>query len=911
MGRQRVFWLVLAIIIGATPALAQVQDLRVPDLDVLALPANLTARVSRVLPSKPGDTFLQLTNGMTVLVRENHASRVVSCQILVKAGSINEGNHFFGGLSHYLEHVVAGGSTRSFTEMEAREALNSLGGASNAYTSYDSTVYYINTTSAHYRKALKLLLSYVSESLLDPKEVSREKAVIQQEFKLGETDAGRQLWQLFSQTAYLKHPVRHPVLGYEEVFVNVSREDLLDYYHQRYVAQNMVVTVVGDVDTAEAVRAILELSKDMVRGFNPPTVIEEEPAQNSSRWAEKTFPPARLTTMMVGFHTISLTHPDLYPLDLLAIIIGKGRTSRLYSELKDRRELVLSVDSFSWTPSYAPGLFGFSFSLDRDKVDPTLAALWQAVEQVKSSPVEPGELEKAKRQITADFVFSKQSMAEMASSLASSLAATGDPYFDSSYVERIKAVSPEDIQRVARDYLKREASTVAVLSPPQKSSDARVNTATGSVGEITKVRLGNGLTVLLKRNATVPIVDFQVFGLGGQLFEPADQSGISNFTMALLTKGTKQRSKRQIAETVEQLGGHLSSGSGKNTYYVSLSLLKEDYETGLGLLADLLMNPSFPQTEIDKQRQDTLLSIRRLDEDWQSEVERLFRRHYYGAHPYGRDLIGTEASVKEMNRSGIQTFYEGMVMPNNAVMAVFGDIDPGELVSKVESIFGTWHRGKPFRPKEQKVAARLAADTSVQKKTDKVSAAIFVGTNGMTVKDADRAVLDVIDAVLSGIGYPSGWLQEALRGGDRSLVYVVHGFPSYGLDGGYFGVVAQTTMSNYRKVVEIILDKLEKIQREPIAPGELEAAKNMCITMHEMGLESNGAQASSAAVNEVLGLGFDWDSSYPESIGGVSAEDVRRVARKLFRHHMLVSTIPEHPVETVIQPEAREHLHEN
>lgn len=906
----RVYILLVVVILSfGVPGFAQTEPLHIPDLDSLALPETLVGRVSNVLPSKPGDTFVQLRNGMTVLIRENHTSRVVSTQILVKTGSIYEDKYFFGGLSHYLEHVVSGGSTRSFTEAEAQRTLKSLGGASNAYTSYDQTAYFINTTGEHYREALKLLFSYVSESLLDPAEVVREKAVIQQEFKLGETNPRRQLWQLFARTAYLKHPIRHPVIGYEDVFVTISRDDLLDYYRKRYTPQNMVVTIVGDVQAAEALKAVLELSNKMMRTFNPPVVIEKEPIQTTARWAERFFPPARLTTMMIGFHTVPLNHPDLYPLDLMAIILGQGRSSRLYLDLKDKKGLVLSVSASSWTPSYAPGLFSFSFSLDRDKVKPTLAATWEEVARIKKNLVKKNELEKAKRQVIADFTFSKQSASGMASSLASSFAATGDPYFDSLYVERIKGVSREDIRRVAQTYLRRQASTVAILSPPRSQTKEAEEELRGTAGKIRKVTLDNGLTVLMKRNPAVPIVNFQVFGLGGQRFEPENLRGIGSFTMELVTKGTQSRSKREIAETIEKLGGSLDAGSGRNTYYASLDVLKDDAEIGLELLADVLQNPRFSEEEIEKQRKDTLLAIRRLDESWQNEVARVFRQHYYGQHPYGNDIIGTKETIRGVSRGDIMNFFQQTVMPNNAVLAVFGDIDPEAMAEKVKSAFGKWRPGKVVAPVIPKAVALLTATEQVRKKTEKVSAAIYLGTNGMTLKDPERPTLDVIDAVLSGISYPSGWLQEALRGGDRSLVYVVHAFPSSGIDGGHFGIITQTTMANYEKVVAIILEKLEKIKQKPLEPEELAAAKDMIITMHEMSLETNGAQARSAAVNEVLGLGYDWDARYPELVEQVSAEDVFTVARRLFQHHLLVSAIPEKPVEAIIPPEQRQRMH--
>jgi zinc protease len=637
--------------------------------------------------------------------------------------------------------------------------------------------------------------------------------------------------------------------------------------------------------------------------------LNTEPAQTTPRWVEKSFPPARLTTMILGFHTVPLSHPDLYPLDVMAIILGQGRTSRLYRSLKDREDLVLSVSASSWTPSYAPGLFDFSFTLDGKKIEPTLAAVWDEVALIKKKLVKKSELEKAKRQIIADFTFSKQSAAGMASSLATSYAATGDPYFDSLYVERIKAVSREDIRRVARTYLRQDASTVSILSPPRKPTEKPKAALQSPAAKISKVTLENGLTLLLKRNPAVAIVNFQVFGLGGQRFEPEDLTGVSSFTMELLTKGTGARSKSDIAATIESLGGSLDSGSGRNTYYVSLSLLKDDAEIGLELLADVLQNPSFPEKEIDKQRTDTLLAIRRLDESWENEVARIFRRHYYQQHPYGNDIIGSEEAINKMSRGNIMNFYQQMVMPNNAVLAVFGDIEPEEMVAKVKSALGKWQPGKVAEPDISKTVTPLTRSERVKKQTDKVSAAIYLGTNGITVEDPERPTLDVIDAVLSGIGYPSGWLHEALRGGNQSLVYVIHAFPSAGIDGGHFGIITQTTMANYDKVLEIILAKLQKIHQQPLNSEELATAKDMVVTMHEMSLETNGAQARSAAVNEVLGLGYDWDARYPELVDQVSAEDVLKVARKLFQHHLLVSAIPEKPVETIIPPEQKQRMH--
>jgi zinc protease len=879
------------------------------EVPTLSLDQEYAAFVENALPSQPGDLFVQLKNGLKVLVREVHTSRVVSCQVLVKAGSINEDEYFFGGLSHYLEHIVSGGTTSKLTEEEIKELLRSMGGASNAYTSYDRTVYFINTTAEHYKKALQLLVSYVSDCQLAESEYRREKPVIQQEFKLGENNVSRQLWYLFMKTAYQRHPIRHPVIGYEDVFVTITRDQLVDYYRRNYTPENIVVTVVGDVNRFEVLEEVISMVKDFKMVSREPLVIPREPPQVGPRWAEREFPPAQLTQMNVGFPSVSLEDQDLYPLDVLAIILGRGRTSRLYATVKDRKQLVLSIGASNWTPHYARGIFIISMALKHDNVHKALEGVLQEVEEIQSNLIPESELEKAKKQVTADHIFGKQAADDVASSLASSYIATGDPYFDDLYVEGIQNVTTEDVRRVAREYLRRERITAALLRPPQPKKVEEGAISSRHLSEIEKRVLSNGMTLLLRENAALPIVTFQLFGKGGQRYEPAQQPGISLFTMELLTKGTKTRSKYQIAKEMEEIGGSIDSSSGRNTYSVSVSVLREDFEKGLEILSDVVINPSFPEEEIEKQRGDTLLAIKRIDESWEQEVTRLFRRNFFREHPYRNDLVGTEESVKLFSRGDVVDFYRRLVIPNNMVLAVFGDIEREKVAQRVEERFGNLKRENLIRPNLKEETAPLVQDKLVEKVNDKSSAAIFVGFNGMSIYDADRPSLDVIDAILSGIGYPSGWLHEALRGGDQSLVYYVHAYPNYGIDGGYFGVITQTTMANYQKVIDIISEKVRKIQEGPVNEDELELAKRMVITMHDLGLETNGSQAFSAAVSEVLGLGFDWDRRYRDLIGGVTKEDVQRVARRVFKHRLLATTIPKNPVEAVIPPEKKDRMH--
>jgi zinc protease len=851
--------------------------------------------VERVIPSKGSDLFVVLKNGLTVLIRENHASDVVSCQILVKTGSIYEGDRMGGGLSHYLEHVVAGGTTSRHTENEIKQKIQAMGGASNAYTSYNQTGYYIDTTSDHYKDALDILFETMTDCQFNETEYLREKPVILQEFQLNENSPGSVLWYLFMKTAYRKHPVRIPVIGEKDIFLTMDKEDLIAHYRKWYSPPNFVVTVVGHVNKEDAFSEVLALAESLKAEPQAPYFLPDEPAPLSEKKVEKFSPISKLTRVMVGFRTIPLTDSDLYPLDVLAVILGDGRTSELYREVKDKKELVLTIDASSWTPSFVAGQFLVSMSLDAANLDGAMETMWKVLNDIRENGVDSEALERAKKKVAADHIFGNQTAASQGRQLASDWTAAGDPYFSDKYVERIQSVTAEDCRRAAKKYFKRQCMTTAVLRPAAGApQEAKTEPAAPMEvgGQVIKDTLSNGMTLLLKKSPSVPIVTLQFFAKAGLRFEPTNVPGISRFMASLLTKGTQTRTKHEIAKRLEDIGGSIASGSGNNAIFVNATVLKDDFDQGLDVLADVVMHPSFPKDEIEKERKDTLLAIQRIDENWMVEIERLFRKHYYRKHPYRNDTLGTKESIQNLSQKEIMAFYRSVCMPNNAVLAVYGDIDPEAVTEKVKKAFHDFLPGIVVEPLIMPETENITMDKRFEKTNQKTSAAIFVGYNGMTLYAKDRPVLDVLDAIISGIGYPSGWLYDALRGGKQSLVYFVHAYPSYGIEGGYFGAMAQTTPSNYDAVLATIQQKFALIQKEKVDEETLERAKSMCITMHQMSRETNAAQAQSDAVNELLGLGYEYDQHYPDMIRKVTAADVQRVAKRLFQHSLTVATKP-------------------
>lgn len=319
------------------------------------LPKSLQNNIDRVIPSKPGDLFVVLKDGMTVLIRERPGEDVVSAQVLVRAGSIYEGHSSGAGLSHYLEHIVAGGTNSAFGRSELKKRYEQLGGESNAFTSYDRTGYYVTTTAEKWKPALDVLIKSVRNCRLDDREVEQEKPVIRQETKMEEDNPSRALWQLFVETAYRNHPVRYPITGIGEVFDRQTHEDLVNYYKAMYQPQNMVIAVVGKVNALEVVQFLCEHMDGSARSLSLPPTVPPDPAQEGSHRSEKEFSASRLTKAVVGFPAVSLNDRDLYALDVLALLLGEGQAAQLIQRIKEQDDRVLDIRVSNWAPSFMHG----------------------------------------------------------------------------------------------------------------------------------------------------------------------------------------------------------------------------------------------------------------------------------------------------------------------------------------------------------------------------------------------------------------------------------------------------------------------------------------------------------------------------------------------------------------------------
>jgi zinc protease len=830
-----------------------------------------------------------LDNGLSVLIEENHASPVVSVYVFVRTGSIYEQEYLGSGISHFFEHIISGGSTTNHTEAENRTILETIGNNSNAYTTTDHTAYYINTTSEHWPTALGLLADWMLHSVITEEEFVREKGVVQRELEQGLDSPQRQLFQLANEARYKVHPVRYPVIGYKELVQKVTRDDLLTYYQRMYTPNNMILVVVGDVATPQALEQIRQAFSSGERHRLPAISLPDEPLQSSKRTAEMEMDIAQVY-LHLSFRTVALTHPDLYALDVLSDILSNGNSTRLVKRIKDEQQLVYSIGSASITPAYVPGSLSVWATLAPEQLPVAQEAILQQLYRLRDELVSPEELAKAKKQKIADHVFERQTAEQRARSIGIDMLSTYDPNFSDTYVEKIQNVTAEAVRQVAQRYFHEDTLVVALVRPKSDTTATSTPQAASQTPTMVRKTEANGMTLLLERNPALPIVTMQAYFKAGVRVETPATNGLSQLMARLLLKGTTYRSADDIATTFDAMGGHITADSGNNSFFVTASCLTEDFPHALDVFADVIMHPTFPEAELDKMRRLMLADIARQDDDWQAEVTRLFRATYFTTSPYRMQPVGNQESLQNLQRQDVVAFHQRYAVPANMVLAIVGDIDSARATALVERAF-TGFVSRPLTfPDIPAEPVHTETDRQV-KQTQKQVAAIYIGFPGTTVTNVDdRYPLHILDAVISGIGFPGGWLHHELRG--KQLVYMVHAFNWLGLEPGYFGIIAATQPPKVQEVMEIILQNIDKARAGTISDAELERAKDLAVIDERLSRQRNSEVAAEAALNELYGLGYNFSADDVARIEQVTKADVQRVAQTYLHHPTIVITTP-------------------
>jgi zinc protease len=819
------------------------------------------------------NSYTTLENGLSVVVTEMPSSSMVSVYALVKTGSATEDKFLGSGISHFFEHMLFKTTTsRAVGEISAD--IQAVGGTINASTGLDYTIYTITVPKEAFDTALDVLSDMLMNITMDPQEVEKERQVILGEMRLYRDNPDRELSRQIFQHVYIRHPYQHPVIGYEPLFSAITRDDLVQYYKTHYSPNNIVFSVAGGIRSAD----VLPKIEDKFRNFKRQTPIIRnllpEPTQLTSRFFEFEY-PTDLARFSLAYSGVSLLDEDMYALDVLAVILGQGASSKLYQSIYKDKQLVYSISASNFTPTDR-GVFEIEALLDVEKIDAARRAIDAEIEMIKKHGVKKQELEKVKKQVLSDRIYALQASSSVAYAQAVDAALTGDPQFSDRYIEAIKKLTVEDVKRVALQYLVPDKLTTVILKPKQRVSGQDSSSAiVQDVGPITKKVLDNGLKLLWKKDPHLPIVSIHLVMQAGTREDPSTLNGLSLFTAEWWLKGTRKYSSKEIAEKVESLGMSLDTFSGKNSLGLNMTFLKEDFPTALALLEELVLSPNFPQDEFGRIQENLLAAIKLREDNISQKTNELLKQTLFQTHPLRLEDGGTTESINRIKREDVLRFFKKYAVAHNMVFSVFGDIDEGTIIPKIENIL------KRIPDNTLDLASHAEEPVMTlrvqEQKMDKEQAMLIIGFHGPTLTSEDRFGVEVLTSLL-GSSF-SGRLFNRIRE-QFGQAYTLGGSFIPGPDLGLVYFYVLTNQQQLDAVKASVMAEIQKIQDEPVPQEELRNMKNYLKGTFKEDIQTIASLSLSSSLDELYGLGFDFHQKYESSIDAVTQEDIQKLAQK-------------------------------
>jgi predicted Zn-dependent peptidase len=387
-------------------------------------------------------------------------------------------------------------------------------------------------------------------------------------------------------------------------------------------------------------------------------------------------------------------------------------------------------------------------------------------------------------------------------------------------------------------------------------------------------------------------VTIQAFVKGGVLSDSPETSGRASLATQLMAKGTGKYSAVEIAEFFDTVGGSFATDSQRSSSFLQCSVLKEDFPKSLDFAYEVLFHPTFPNDEFAKLKELQLARIAARTAEPRAEILDFWSKLLPSSSPYSRTVLGDEKTVSALTVEQCQEFHANYFVPENMVLAVFGDIDLEATLGMIERSFGRVPRKgfKPFDfPREHPGTSKAVTKHLDNQRPN--TAMVIVGYPTVSVYDHQtRSALEMFNAILTGGSGAGGRMFEELRG--ERLVYYVFGTEITGLAPGYFVFMAQTRPETAGEVVDRIQAHVERIRTEGIPQDEFERTRQKLIAAHAMSNTTPSSQAFQAAIDELYGFGFDHDKSYEDRIKKVTVEDVRKLVERFFQDPISATSSP-------------------
>jgi len=873
---------------------------------LLAVSAAAQQAAPRVT-SVEGITEYRLANGLRVLLFPDQSKPTVTVNITYLVGSAQEG---YGetGMAHLLEHLQFKGS-KSHTNIY--QELTSRGARTNASTWFERTNFYetLPASDDNVRWALGLEADRMVNSFIAQKDLDSEMTVVRNEFERGENNAGNVLEERVLSTAYLWHNYGHSTIGARSDIEHVPIDRLQAFYHRYYQPDNAVLLVAGKFDEPKTLAVVQEaFSPIPVPSRQLPRIYTQEPAQDGER-SVTLRRSGDVGQVMAGYHIPAGSHPDAAPLDILLRVLADSPSGRLYAALVETKKAsgIGGVQYQLHDPGY--WLVGADVRKDQS-LDEAKSGMLDVLDGLTMRPVTPAEVDRARAAMLKNIELSVNDSGRFGLQLSEWIA-QGDWRLFFLHRDRLRAVTPADVNRVAQMYLKPSNRTVGVYVPTEKPDRTDVP-ATPAIDSLVKdykgdavvaageafdptpeniesrakrMTLTNGFQVALlpkkTRGASVVVAATFRFGDEKSLLGRATDA---SFAGAMLMRGTSTHTRQQIREELDRLKARANAGGNATQAILQIETLRDNLPDTLRLMAEVLREPSFPSAEFDSLKQARLAQIEESRSEPQAIASTEFARHM---NPYPKGDVRYRPTIDEeiadLNAATVEKarqFYQEFYGASNAQLAIVGDFDEAAAMAVVRERFASWKSPKPYA-RVPAVYTPAAAINRTFETPDKTNAVFLAGVNlNVRDDDPDYPALTIANFMFGG-GFLNSRLALRLRQKDGLSYGASSQLQVSSLDkSGAFAANAIYAPQNAAKLEAAFKEELARVLRDGFSAEELDTARSGWLQGRTVARSQDQQLAARLANDLFIERTLKWDADLERKVAALTVAQVNAAIRK-------------------------------
>lgn len=825
-------------------------------------------------------TRVTYDNGFEAIFVENHASPMITSIVFVNAGARYE-NELTNGSTHFLEHLLFDG-TREYTEEQLDDLIERHGGYINAFTRKDLTAYLVLMPTEYIDYGLEVQSEQLFHSIIPEDKVDKERKIVIEEIRMGDDNVDDMVDRFNNSIVYAGTPYARPVLGYEQLIAQMPRDEIFKYYREYYAPNNMVALVIGDFQTEEFINRYSTYFGTPSRRQLPPQQKFTVTIPAGKKIVRKEMDAKQC---YLNFTSNAPLHsdPDYYAFYILDDLLNDESLSPLYAALRTgENPLAQSLNTSIYTQK---DFTHFTVSVNCDdpgKVDQIISTLNNTMQQTLANwQPEQASLDAIVVSEKTNEIYLREKLHYYGFMVAPLMVAAGYDFIDH-FTANLAKVKAADVARVAKKYFQQYDYVATVVTPKTESGGME---KTEIHSQYLDKTLPNGLEVIVKSNPYSEVEGFMVLGKDRSACEPAGKEGITDFVNRMLDKGTTKYNKEELSHQLQSIGANLTVSdnpyipyddryTSQRFSFVKFETIKDYLDQGIALLAEMIADPTFPDADVEQVRGEMMQVLGMKSGSTYQQARDLYYSLLFPNGPYSKPVEGTMQSVGGITAEDLRAYHKEYYSPGNLILSVVTDIEPEAMLAKIESAFGSMPEVAVSR---EAITPPITPNGEVSGNIpmDKKQVYIYLGGPVCSDSDPDAVALRVAVDILSS------HLSDELRE-KQGLAYRVGAGVSLDKKFGWYSIGMGTGTENYPIAKTGILGELEKMKTTPVTQDELEKSVNSIWGSMLTSRLSRINQAFYMAVNQFVGVGYNYEDDLIAKLKSVTPEDVQRVSQKYF-----------------------------